>query len=46
MSKIVEFDVAMTCNGCATAVNRILSKIQGLLYGHVYNQFIIHHIFF
>jgi copper chaperone len=30
MTKVVEFKVGMTCGGCASAVNRILTKIKGV----------------
>ena len=30
MTKVVQFKVGMTCNGCSGAVTRILNKIDGV----------------
>ncbi len=30
MTKVVQFKVGMTCNGCSGAVTRILNKIEGV----------------
>jgi copper chaperone len=27
-----QFNVGMTCNGCANAVNKILTKIEGVVF--------------
>ena len=29
-SKVHEFSVAMTCEGCSAAVNRVLGRLQGV----------------
>ena len=31
MSKLVHFNVGMTCGGCSGAVSRILKKIEGVV---------------
>jgi len=30
MTQIIKFDVGMSCGGCASAVKRILSKVDGV----------------